>query len=311
MNTSLTENNKLLLSGKVCNRIILNEEGKYFTDALSPELEMPGNVKSDTGLILIPFEYKQSALFHLYTYEVIDSVVAILLKNKAITLSIEGFAHVNEGSDTICYYLSLNRALFVRDYVVGRGVDSSRIISLKSFGNRRPYYKGIDKNGLKLNCRVELKMNYPKPPTKAELQDRDADGIPDLKDNCPDKYGYIENSGCPDSNFVIIPFETQLSSIQSKSYKILDSVITLLRRNPAITIFIKGHAYKDEGINSVCDLLAKERAAIVKNYLLSRYIPISRIVAVNGFGNHRPLNAGRNAMEILKNARAEIFILKQ
>jgi outer membrane protein OmpA-like peptidoglycan-associated protein len=85
----------------------------------------------DTTLVLIPFDYKQSALYHPYTYEVIDSVVTMLLKKNDVTLSIDGYAHPDEGNDTICKYLALNRALFVRDYVLGRGVDSSRIILVR------------------------------------------------------------------------------------------------------------------------------------------------------------------------------------
>ena len=41
---------------------------------------------SDSSLILIPFEYKQSALYHAFTYEVIDSVVNKLLKNDLILI---------------------------------------------------------------------------------------------------------------------------------------------------------------------------------------------------------------------------------
>jgi len=258
--------------------------------------------------VVIRFDYKQSALYHTYTFEALDSVIAILLKNKDVTLSIDGYAYKDEGSDTICYYLSLNRALFIQTYVLGRGVDKSRILAVTGFGRTKPLYKGTDKEGLTVNCRAEIKMNYPAPvAVKPELQDKDKDGIADIEDNCPDVFGYKENKGCPNKDVVIVPFETELASLYSLTYKVLDSVISILSENPSLTISIGGHAYKDEGINALCERLANERAAIVKNYLLSRRIPVTRIDSVKGYGNTQPLNAGDTPLDKAKNSRAEII----
>src|SRR6187549_3485833 len=126
---------------------------------------------SDTTVIR--FDYKQSALFHSFTFEAIDSAVDILLKNKAVTLSIDGYAYKDEGSDTICYYLALNRALFVQTYILGRGIDSARIISLNSWGNKRQSYVNKDKEGHFINCRAEIILNYPPPPKIVVISDRD------------------------------------------------------------------------------------------------------------------------------------------
>ena len=59
------------------------------------QLQPPGK---DT--IVIRFEYKQSALFHKFTMETLDSVIRILLRDTNITLSIDGYAYKDEGSDT-------------------------------------------------------------------------------------------------------------------------------------------------------------------------------------------------------------------
>ncbi len=264
--------------------------------------------QNNKDTVVIPFEYKQSALYHSFTLEVIDSVINILLKNKAVTLSIEGYAHVNEGSDSICYYLSLNRALFIRDYVLGRGVDSSRIISITGFGRSKPTYRKINTQGVEYNCRAEIGLNYPVVAKKAEIQDKDGDGIADNTDKCPDEFGDIAHDGCPNKDAVIVPFENQQSFLHAMTYRVLDSVIAILSENPTLTISIEGHAYKNEGIKALCDRLANDRADIVKNYLLSRRIDISRIDSVKGFGNSRPINAGNNPQEELRNARAEIIL---
>ncbi len=264
--------------------------------------------KKDTTIIR--FDYKQSALFHAFTFESIDSVVNILLKNKPVTLSIDGYAYKDEGSDTICYYLSLNRALFIQTYVLGRGIDSSRIISLNAWGNSRQSLKYKDKDGLHINCRAEMLLHYPPPPVKVVMLDRDEDGISDAEDKCPDEFGHIEKGGCPNTNRVIVPFAIQEASLYSMTYRVLDSVIAVLMENPTYTIGIEGHAYKTEGISTVCESLAIERAEIVKQYLISRRIDQIRISSVKSYSNLRPLNAGKNPQDMTANARVEITVIK-
>jgi outer membrane protein OmpA-like peptidoglycan-associated protein len=261
----------------------------------------------DKDTVLIRFDYKQSALYHTFTFDVLDSVVNILIKNKEVTISIDGYAYKDEGNDTICYYLSLNRALFIQTYIMGRGIDSSQVTSVVGHGKSKPMYKGVDKDGFKINCRAEITLNYPPKPVKIIISDRDSDGISDTEDKCPDEYGYVNNNGCPNKGFVLVPFEIQQTNLFTTSYKILDSVINVLALNPALNILIEGHAYKTEGIGSVCDRLATERAQIVKNYFLSRRLDISRIESVKSFGYTRPLNAGSNPREIQLNSRTEIY----
>jgi outer membrane protein OmpA-like peptidoglycan-associated protein len=266
---------------------------------------------SNKDTVIIRFDYKQSALYHPYTFEVLDSIINILVKNKAVSLSINGYAYKDEGSDTICYYLSLNRALFIQTYILGRGIDSSRIASVNAYGRRRSMSKITDKDGFLIHCRAEILLNYPPPPKKIEIQDRDEDGIIDSEDKCPDIFGYKTNYGCPDTDFVIVPFEVRQSDLFTSAYKILDSVLAILSENPSITITIQGHSYKTEGINSVCDRLAAERAEIVKQYLLSRNFSMSRISSIKGYSNLRPLNAGKTPKEVTANSRAEIFFTRK
>jgi len=262
--------------------------------------------RSDT--IIVRFEYKQSALYQAYTNEVMDSVVNILKKNPEATLSIDGYAHMNEGNDTILKYLSLNRAIFVKDYILGRGIDLARIKAVQGFGASRPYSRGIDAEGNALNCRAEIVIIYPMPPPPPVIADRDLDGVPDEEDKCPDVYGYAAQRGCPDTNTVVVPFDKGGSSLISSTYKVLDSVISILKNNPSFTLSISGHAHKEEGSHAMCSRLAQERADVVKSYLYSRQISVSRIDALENMSDSKPLNAARNPQEITKNARAEILL---
>jgi outer membrane protein OmpA-like peptidoglycan-associated protein len=256
--------------------------------------------------IVIRFEYKQSALFHAYTMETMDSVINILLKDTNISLSIDGYAYKDEGSDTICYYLSLNRALFIETYVLGRGVSLNRINSIKAYGRTRQKYVGKDKNGLWVNCRAEMRLVYPPPPRKKDFFDKDEDGIADDDDKCPDVFGLSDFEGCPDSGGIFVPFAIADWGLTSATYQVLDSVVKLMKENPGLTISIDGHANLAEGSSVLCNRLAENRAAIVKDYLVSRQVNPSKILEVKSFGISRPVNTAKNAQQMLKNARAEI-----
>ena len=256
--------------------------------------------------IVIRFEYKQSALFHQYTLETLDSIIAILLRDTNITLSIDGYAYREEGSDTVCYYLSLNRAIFIETYVLGRGVALTRINQIKAWGKTRQKYVNKDKNGLWVNCRAELRLVYPPPPKRKSFVDKDEDGIADDEDKCPDVFGLGDFEGCPDSGAIMVPFAIGDWGLATPTYNVLDSVSKLLRDNPELTITIDGHANLTEGSYALCMRLAAERAEIVKNYLFSRQVNRSRIMEVKSYGISRPANAAKNPQQVLKNARAEI-----
>ncbi len=265
---------------------------------------------TDSGLIIIPFEYRQSALYYPQTFKVIDSVINLLYKDKKITLSVFGYSHFEEGNDSINKYLALDRALFVRDYILGRGVNEDRLLLIKGMGAKKSGNSDVDKNGHSQICRAELIVNYPPPPPPI-IYDRDEDGIADTTDACPDEFGYAENKGCPDRDAFIIPFENNGAWLIPKSYSALNNVVKILQENPLYKLRIEGHAYKTEGINSLCKRLAEDRAFMVKQYFLSRNIVPLRIVSVESFSNRRPINTGKNPEQILQNTRAQVFLIKQ
>lgn len=279
-------------------------------DDKGPNNHLPYTVQtppSDT--VIIRFDYKQSALFHQFTFDVLDSIIRIMQKDTAVKLSIDGYAYKDEGTDTICYYLSLNRALFIQTYIFGRGIDSSKITSLTAHGKRHPRFTTKDKDGHFVNCRAELRVIYPPRKINLDELDRDDDGIVDVKDKCPDVFGYKDNLGCPGQNLIIVPFPVEESALYAITYRVLDSVIVILNENPALTITIDGHAVSAEAAYSVCEQLAKDRAEIVKRYLVSRHIHPVRILAVKSYGISRPLNPAKTPLDIIKNARAEITLI--
>ncbi len=260
--------------------------------------------RSDTTVI--PFEFKQSALYHLYTRDVIDSLVYILVKNDSVSLELHGYSHVEEGSDTIAYYLSLNRALFVRDYVLGKGIDSGRISVIKGWGKSRKQYLGSEKQALG-NSRAEMVLKYPAP--KKLEGDADQDGITDSMDECPEVFGLPDMKGCPDPLSIRIPFEPGHASLHALAYHTLDSIIILLKGDPMLRIELTGHAHPKEGSASLASRLANERWQIVRDYLYSKGIRSERLEIKGSLGISRPVNAARTRGEALLNARAEVRLL--
>ena len=264
---------------------------------------------TDSGLIIVPFEYRQSTLYMPHTFMVIDSAINLLYKNKGITLSIFGYSFFEEGNDTVNKYLALDRALFVRDFILGRGVNEDRLLLIKGMGATKSGNSDVDKNGHSQITRAELILNYPPPPPPI-IYDRDEDGIADSTDACVDEFGYAEKQGCPDRDAIMIPFETSGAWLVPKSYLALNNVVKILQSNPSYNIKIEGHAHKTEGINTVCTALAAERAFMVRQYFLSRNIASKRITTVESFSSRRPINTGKNYAQILLNARAQVFLIK-
>ena len=276
---------------------------------LHPVVKTDSLPKTINDTVVVPFEYKQSALNYKSTFHLIDSVVAILDANDSVTFSIDGYAYFEEAGDEICYWLSLNRALSVKNYVTGRGIDSSRMQFLKGMGNERSIMRRRTKEPVRYNYTAEIILNYPMPEELVPTDDMDGSGIRDEEDSCKTEFGERALNGCPDRNAIIVPFELQQSFLFSTTYKVLDSVVKLLQDDPSLTIRIKGHAYKKEGIRQVCNQLAKDRADIARRYLLTRRVDPARIESVESFGSHRPITAGRNPWEISRNARAEIILV--
>ncbi len=302
-------------SGPFCTSSEWPEGAKFLTRLKNPSAQKRARKWSDSlpktndVTVVIPFVYKQSSLNYTSTFDLMDSVAAVLQMDDSIKVTINGYSYFDEGNEKICHYLSLNRASAVKDYVVGRGVDSLRIIETNAMGRQRSIQRKVLKEPVDFNCTVEITIHYPIPNPPDPLNDMDEDGITDKEDSCKNEYGFKAFNGCPDKDAIIVPFELQQTSLFSSTYRVLDSVVMLLRKDPTLTITIQGYAYKKEGVKGVCDQLARERADIAKRYLLSRQVDISRIDSVKGQGTSRPITAGRNPWEIARNARAEIFLV--
>jgi len=294
------------LKGIVLLSLLLNSFGAFARYSNNKLIDSLPVFRQST--VPISFGFKQVTLNQPAALNIIDSVIKFLLQRPGIAIAIVGYADVEEGTNASCYTISLNRALAVKDFLISHKIDSNRIIGLKGFGSLRLGNPTVSKKKIDYNYRVEIILYYPISHASTLINDRDGDGIPDNEDQCPDEYGTEENKGCPDKNVIIVPFEPTQYSLYGGTYAVLDSIINILLKNPFAVIVISGHAYKTEGGKTACMLLSQDRALIIINYLVSRRIKISRIINVKSYGDMKPLNAGRNPLEIIRNSRCEIYI---
>jgi outer membrane protein OmpA-like peptidoglycan-associated protein len=102
-------------------------------------------------------------------------------------------------------------------------------------------------------------------------------------------------------------FATNKSIIQSSSYDELNELVEFLKLKPSQKIIIEGHTDSDG--NEASNLrLSQNRANAVKEYLISKGISASRLVA-KGFGESKPIADNSTSQGKAHNRRTEIQIL--
>jgi outer membrane protein OmpA-like peptidoglycan-associated protein len=103
-----------------------------------------------------------------------------------------------------------------------------------------------------------------------------------------------------------ISFDVGRADIESNFRAILDTFATGLANNPKSNITIIGHT-DSSGNDAINNPLSLNRAASVRDYLVSRGIASSRII-IDGRGSREPLVANDTPANRAKNRRVEIFV---
>jgi outer membrane protein OmpA-like peptidoglycan-associated protein len=153
--------------------------------------------------------------------------------------------------------------------------------------------------------------------------DNDQDGVPDTLDKCPDQAGPAENNGCPvieqpkpppqskakeiKRGRVLlrgVTFETGTATLEPSSFPVLDEVAASLADWPQAQIEIQGHT--DNQGSALHKLkLSRDRAETVRNYLINKGIPSSRLTTV-GKSDSSPLGDNATKAGRVVNNRIEL-----
>ena len=148
--------------------------------------------------------------------------------------------------------------------------------------------------------------------------DTDGDSVLDKDDKCPTEKGTVANNGCPeisqaamntlDGYAKTILFNTGKSSFQKQTLPVLKSIIAILKENPTAKFNIAGHT--DSTGNAASNMvLSNERAAAVKNYLVSNGVAADRLSS-NGYGDTQPLGDNSTDEGRASNRRVEVKYVK-
>jgi outer membrane protein OmpA-like peptidoglycan-associated protein len=148
----------------------------------------------------------------------------------------------------------------------------------------------------------------------AGCPDSDKDGVSDLDDRCPGKIGTLANRGCPEIaeedltriNVIAskIFFETAKATLKKESLAQLDALVLILNKYEGAILLIEGHTDSD-GTDEYNQDLSQRRTQAVKDYLMSKGIPESRLVAI-GYGESKPIDTNNTSAGKAKNRRVEL-----
>ncbi|MFC4263615.1 OmpA family protein [Ferruginibacter yonginensis] len=148
------------------------------------------------------------------------------------------------------------------------------------------------------------------------IPDTDGDGVNDEEDKCPTRKGPASNQGCPEIAKEVVEkinyaaknvfFSTGSFKLLPKSFKSLDEVVTLLKADVSLLIDVDGHT-DAQGADDKNQTLSENRAAAVKNYLVSKGIAESRLKAT-GYGETKPVADNKTAAGRAKNRRTEMTV---
>ena len=127
------------------------------TTTISEGKEVEGQLKYDIAKYTtdINFETKSTSIKN-NSKKQLDELAKILISNTNLFINLSGHCD-NIGEDILNNKLSLDRANSVKDYLVGKGVNSSKI-NTKGLGTTKPKQSNDTEKGRSANRRVEFEV---------------------------------------------------------------------------------------------------------------------------------------------------------
>ena len=103
-----------------------------------------------------------------------------------------------------------------------------------------------------------------------------------------------------------ILFDFDSSALRASSRDTLQEFASVLARYPDQSVSVAGHT-DSVGTDAYNQNLSEQRAAAVKNYLVSQGVPSSRVQAF-GYGESRPVASNTTAEGRQLNRRVQVYI---
>ncbi|MEQ1439531.1 OmpA family protein [Fontimonas sp. SYSU GA230001] len=142
--------------------------------------------------------------------------------------------------------------------------------------------------------------------------DADGDGVPDAADRCPGTPPgvTVDATGCPAATGMVlsgVSFGNDDAILTSASRAALEAVAESLKAQPGTRIEIGGHT-DNVGNDAYNNVLSQQRAEAVRQFLISRGVDGSRLVAM-GYGEFRPIASNDTADGRAQNRRVEFRVI--
>lgn len=148
--------------------------------------------------------------------------------------------------------------------------------------------------------------------------DTDGDGVLDKDDRCPKVKGTLANKGCPEVTTEVIKklndfsksvlFDSSKATIKPESNDKLEGIVKVMDEYNNANFKLEGHT--DSTGNVAKNLqLSKDRAAAVKDYLISKGISADRLSS-EGYGITKPIATNKTVEGRAQNRRVEIILVK-
>ena len=141
--------------------------------------------------------------------------------------------------------------------------------------------------------------------------DSDGDGVPDSADRCPGtpRGIAVDEKGCPREPVILrgVEFATASALLTEGSRPILDAVADDLKIHPLVRVELQGHT-DSQGADVYNFDLSQSRADSVRNYLMSRGVEASRLVA-KGYGETQPIADNATAAGRAVNRRVVMTVI--
>jgi OmpA-OmpF porin, OOP family len=141
-------------------------------------------------------------------------------------------------------------------------------------------------------------------PMKAERKDSDGDGVYDDEDQCPGTpVGAKVNAvGCWTLDSVLFDFDK--AEIKPEGYPLLDAIVVILEKNPAMSVELAGHT-DNVGTEAYNMALSMRRSNAVAAYLVDKGILRNRL-ATTGYGFKNPVALNGTSFGRSLNRRVEL-----
>ncbi|NJW54697.1 OmpA family protein, partial [Salinimicrobium oceani] len=143
----------------------------------------------------------------------------------------------------------------------------------------------------------------PKENNGCPWNDMDSDGVLDKDDECPEVAGPASNNGCPEPTVEVIEelneysrtilFDLNKATVRSESKETLQSIADIMKEYSNTIFHIEGHT-DSTGSESYNEQLSRERAASVREFLVSAGIPANRLTS-EGYGETQPIASNNTA----------------